>query len=84
MQSSTLLISLLLIAAPFTVLAQYDMYIVEDPHILSINNGEETCYYWSNTWFECFSSPLFKVDCIFKQAYSSTGIKVYLLIYLFN
>ena len=81
MHSSTLFVSLLLIAAPFTVLSwspeTYDMYILKDPHILSINNGEETCDYWSNTWFKAFSAPFIKVGVIFTQSSYSPGIQAY-------
>jgi hypothetical protein len=82
MHSLTLLVSLFLIAVPFTVLAQYDMLIAEGPHLRSINNGYEVCDYWSNTWFSCFDSPFFQANCISAQTSISTGIKAYLFVYI--
>lgn len=77
MHSSALLVSLLLVAAPFTVSAFYDMYIVKEPHILSINNGYEMCDYYTATWFSCFDSPFFQVNGIFTQTSISASIKSY-------
>ena len=80
MHSSALLVSFLLIASPFTVLAQNDMFIMKDPQLFSINNGYEVCDYWSNSWFSCFDSPFFQANCISTQISSGAGIKAYLFI----
>lgn len=65
------LVLVLLVASPFMVMAQQqDLYIIEDPHIKSVNKGYEICNFDSATWFSCLSSPFLQIDCKFNKIVS--------------
>ena len=66
------LVLVFLVASPFMVMAQQqDLYIMEDPHIKSVNKGYEVCNFDSANWFSCLSSPFLQIDCKFNKIYSS-------------
>lgn len=67
------LVLVLFVASPFMAMAQQqDLYIMQDPHIKSVNKGYELCNFDSATWFSCLSSPFLQIDCKFNKIYSSS------------
>jgi hypothetical protein len=67
------LVLVLFVASLFMVMAQQqDLYIMQDPHIKSVNKGYEVCNFDSATWFSCLSSPFLQIDCKFNKIVSSS------------